>query len=53
MSEDAAASGQADALRQELARIDELPVEERVARLEQVNETLARQLAELDELTSG
>ncbi len=40
-------------LRRELAEIDEQPVADRVARFEQANEVLARELAELDELTGG
>ena len=42
-----------ETLRRELATVDDAPVAERVARFEQVNETLSRELAELDELTSG
>jgi hypothetical protein len=37
-------------LRAQLATIDDLPLEERVARFEQINASIAAQLAELDEL---
>lgn len=40
-------------LRHELAEIDDHPVADRVDRFEQANEVLARELAELDELTGG
>ena len=42
-----------DALRHELAEVDERPVGERVERFEQANEILAGELTALDELTSG
>jgi hypothetical protein len=38
------------ALRTELEELDQLPVAERVARFERANETLARELALLDEV---
>ena len=40
-------------LRRELSELDDLAVGQRVARFERVNEALAQQLAELDELTAG
>jgi hypothetical protein len=40
-------------LRRGLETVDREPVADRVTRFEQANETLTRELAELDELTSG
>jgi hypothetical protein len=40
-------------LRRVLARVDEEPVADRVGRFEHANEVLTRELAQLDELTSG
>jgi hypothetical protein len=42
-----------EALRRALETVDREPVADRVAHFEQANETLTRELAELDELTSG
>jgi hypothetical protein len=39
-----------ESIRAQLAAIDDLPLEERVARFEQINASIAAQLAELDEL---
>ena len=50
---DADAVDALDELRRELATVDEQPVADRVARFEHANEVLTRELAELDELTSG
>jgi hypothetical protein len=40
-------------LRRVLAAVDDEPVADRVARFEHANEVLTRELAQLDELTSG
>jgi hypothetical protein len=40
-------------LRRVLAAVDDEPVAARVARFEHANEVIARELAQLDELTSG
>jgi hypothetical protein len=51
-SSDAAPDALAE-LRRVLATVDDEPVADRVARFEHANEVLTRELAQLDELTSG
>ena len=48
-----AASDALEELRRTLAVVDEEPVADRVARFEHANDVLTRELAQLDELTSG
>lgn len=46
-------SDRLQALREELAELEEVPVADRVERFERANELLAAELAALDELAGG